>query len=123
MMPQESNRGSGDDEFVASVEIVAAELHLPPPPVVYATPEQRAALLSQTVATQVAAGWRVESQGPISAILVTGTPVNHVLQLLLTVFTCGLWAPIWLLLALTSRERRAQVAVDDFGNVYVQQLR
>ena len=25
---------------------------------------------------------------------------NHVLHLLLTVFTCGLWAPIWIILAI-----------------------
>ena len=86
------------------------------------TPEQRAALLAQTIATQVAAGQRVESQGPVSAVLVSGREPNHVLQLLLTVFTCGLWAPVWLIVALAQKERRTMVTVDDFGYITVQHL-
>jgi hypothetical protein len=42
-------------------------------------------------------GWRIEQTTPFGTYLLRGEPVNHVLHLLLTVFTAGLWAPIRLL--------------------------
>jgi hypothetical protein len=30
-------------------------------------------------------------------------PTNHLLHLILTVFTCGLWAPVWLVVWLINR--------------------
>lgn len=84
--------------------------------------EQRQALLAQTIATQVAGGARVESQGPFNAILVRGKAVNNVLQLILTPVTAGLWLFVWIPLLLLGGEKRSQVSVDEFGNVTVQKL-
>lgn len=84
--------------------------------------DQRQALLGQTVASQVATGMRVESQGPYNAILVKGKSVNHVLHLILTVLTAGVWVLVWIPLAIAGGEKRSQVTVDDFGNVTVQKL-
>lgn len=63
--------------------------------------------LAGVVATWVSAGWRIESQTPIQAVMVRGRRPNHVLHLLLTIVTMGLWLPVWILIALTSREQRA----------------
>ena len=84
--------------------------------------DQRQALLAQTVATQVATGKRVESQGPYNAIVVRGKPVNNVLHLILTLVTAGIWILVWIPLAIFGGEKRYQVSVDDFGNTSVQKL-
>jgi hypothetical protein len=41
----------------------------------------------------------------------------HAVFAILTVFTCGFFSIIWLIVAATSRERRAYIAVDPSGNV------
>jgi hypothetical protein len=84
--------------------------------------EQRQAMLAQTIASQVAGGARVESQGPFSAILVRGKPVNNVLHLILTLLTLGIWLIVWIPLLLLGGEKRSQAGVDEFGNVSVQKL-
>lgn len=63
--------------------------------------------LAGAVAWWVSTGWRIESQTPIQAVMVRGRRPNHVLHLLLTIVTMGLWLPVWLVLALTSKEQRA----------------
>lgn len=61
-------------------------------------------------------GWRVESQTDFQAVMVTGQPVNHVLHLLLTILTCGLWALVWLILAGNGGEQRKVVWIDPYGH-------
>jgi len=60
---------------------------------------------------------RVEAVTPYSAVVVSGQPVNHVLHLLASVFLCGLWIPVWILLAATGGEKRHVLTVDPYGNV------
>lgn len=48
-------------------------------------------------------GWRIESQTPTQVVLVKGEPFNHVLHLLLSIFTAGLWLPVWFLKAISPR--------------------
>jgi hypothetical protein len=60
---------------------------------------------------------RVESVTPYSAVVVHGQRVNHVLHLLISIFLCGLWLPVWLVVAVTGGERRTVMAVDHYGNV------
>ena len=62
---------------------------------------------------------RIESLTDYSAVVVQGQKVNHVLHLLISVFLCGLWLPIWLVLAMTGGEKRTVLAVDQCGNVSV----
>lgn len=80
-------------------------------------PDQRKAMLAQAVGRWVASGWRVESQMDFQAVLVGGKSANHVLHLLLTVFTCGLWAIVWLIVGLSSGEKRKVITVDDYGQI------
>jgi hypothetical protein len=55
-------------------------------------------------------------------VLLTGQVVNHVLHAILTLFSCGLWAIVWLLLFVTGGVKRHIVQVDDWGNVRVQHV-
>ncbi|EJZ08103.1 gp108 protein [Mycolicibacterium vaccae ATCC 25954] len=81
-------------------------------------PMERQARLQEVLAQDVAVSrGRLESVTPYSAVIVTGRPVNHILHLLLTVFLCGFWLPIWVLIALTGGEKRSVLAVDQCGNI------
>jgi hypothetical protein len=81
--------------------------------------EQRSAILEEAIASHYP--WaRVESRTPTQAVLFLGGGVSaaaHVVCALLTIFTCGLFGIIWLIVAATSPERRAYIAVDSYGNV------
>lgn len=79
----------------------------------------RTQLLAQAI---YSSGLRVESQGPFNAVVVTGTPVNHILHLLLTLLTAGLWLPVWIIVAIAGGEVRYMYAVDPFGNVFWQKI-
>ena len=62
------------------------------------------------VAKLLRSGYHVEIQTAELTQLVRGHRVNHILHLLLTVFTAGLWLPVWLLVALVSGEKRKVIA-------------
>ena len=74
--------------------------------------------LANAVAWHVTHGWRVESAPmPGQVVVVSGRPTNHILHLLLTVITFGLWGVLWLVLALSSSESRAVLTVQPDGSV------
>ena len=77
--------------------------------------------LQQAMASLAGAGRQVTPLGPFQFQIVNpGTTVNHVLHLLITLFTCGLWVVVWIVLALSQRpENRQLVVVDDFGGVWM----
>jgi len=80
--------------------------------------ERRSEILTNYLHQATATGWRIESQGPSSATLVSGQPINHVLHLLLTLVTCGLWGVIWLVISMDTTMKRASVLVDETGQVH-----
>jgi len=84
------------------------------------TLSQRKAILAQELQREVGRGWRIDSQSDTMAVIVTGKPVNHVLHLILTFITLGLWAIVWLILVITGGEKRQMVSVDEYGNVLKQ---
>lgn len=86
------------------------------------TAEERKELLARTLAGQIAAGGRVESQSDFQAVVVNGKKVNHVLHLILTLVTLGFWVIIWIALAIFGGEKRSMVTVDEFGNASVQKV-
>ena len=64
-------------------------------------------LLPGAVAAHVARGYRVEAAPvPGQVVMGRGRRPNHILHLLLSVVTVGLWLPVWLLVAATTREHR-----------------
>lgn len=54
---------------------------------------------------------------------VTKTPVktNHILHLLLTLATCGFWAPVWILMAIINANREETTVTQTYGSVPVYQ--
>jgi hypothetical protein len=81
------------------------------------TRDQAAALLAAEVQRAVAAGGRVEHATDLTAVIVHGQRPSHVLHLLLSVVTAGLWLVVWLLAAVTNRPVRVLLAVDECGNI------
>lgn len=74
-------------------------------------------VLDTEVASHVAVGWRVESRSDTMAVLVSDGATNHVLHLLLTLVSCGLWAVVWFVLAVTRKTKRVSLVLSPDGSV------
>ena len=84
---------------------------------------ERKAVLDQQIAEIVRKPHRtIEHRSDFAVIVARGKPVNHILHLLLTVVTMGLWALVWLAIALGGGVKRAQVEVTPTGEVVITQL-
>jgi hypothetical protein len=77
----------------------------------------RQSILDRRLLAAVSQGGEITSRSDFSAVLRYGQPVNHVLHLILSVLTLGIWLFIWLLLVLTNKRRVVFVAVDEFGGI------
>ena len=86
-------------------------------PVGEATPAQQKRSLAGAVQREVFRGYRIESQTDFNAVLIKGKRPNHVLHLILTIITAGLWAFVWIIVWAANRESRLMLSVDDYGNV------
>lgn len=82
--------------------------------------EQRKSQLARSVANNVRKGWRIESQTDYQAVMVKGNRTNHVLHLILSILTLGVWLIVWALVALMGGEKRMVVEVDEYGQVLQQ---
>lgn len=80
------------------------------------TPDQRRAALAERLQTFTSDGWRVESQTDFNAVLAKGNK-HHILHLILSILTAGLWLIVWGILAFTSKEHRRVLMVDENGQV------
>jgi hypothetical protein len=78
---------------------------------------ERGSILEDNLLEAGSQGGHVETRSATEAVVVYGRPVNHVLHLLLSVFTCGLWVPVWLFIAATGGQHRATICVDPEGTV------
>ncbi|MCH9730148.1 MAG: DUF2510 domain-containing protein [Actinomycetia bacterium] len=88
--------------------------HRPIPKDGYNTAE-RSEILEQVLVSQHA---KVVTRTPATAAVLIGQPVNHILHLLLSVFTLGLWIPFWIITASTSGQKQYLLAVDTKGHVH-----
>lgn len=79
--------------------------------------QQRSQILDQTLIAKASQGGRLETRTATTAVVVMGKPVNHVLHLLISVFTCGFWVPVWLIISAVGGEHRRILSVDPFGQV------
>ena len=85
--------------------------------------DERAEALARLIATQLAMGSRrVESQTSVAAVLVRGNRINHILHLILTALTLGVWGLVWIALIAFGGERREMLTVDEWGNASVADL-
>jgi hypothetical protein len=95
---------------------------VPPPPETVSVEERKAAL-AQAIAGQIAQGYRVDSQSDFQAVVVKGKRPSHLLHLVLTIITLGLWAIVWIVLSLTMHVHRRLVTVNELGNTTVQHVK
>jgi hypothetical protein len=82
-----------------------------------ATADERREALNASIATWGLQGWRVESRSDTQATLAKGRRPNHLLHLILTLVTFGLWALVWIGVAIASKERRQVLTVNGEGVV------
>ena len=59
----------------------------------------------------------IATPAPSVAVAVSAGGTNHALHLILTVLTCGMWLPVWLLIAIVSGSSSSSVAVAGPGGV------
>jgi hypothetical protein len=64
----------------------------------------------------------VESQSDAQAVMVKGKGTNHVLHLILTLISVGMWLPVWLILYFVTKPKRLILTLDEFGNVLRQDV-
>jgi hypothetical protein len=93
-----------------------------PPTVNKWTADQRKQALAQAVAGEVRSGWKVQSQSDFQGVMIQeGTKVNHILHLILTILTAGLWAIVWIILVLTRKKEKLEVInVDEYGHTNIE---
>jgi hypothetical protein len=79
--------------------------------------EQRGEMVNNIVAQEARSGWRVVSQTQTSAQLVKGHRTNHILHLILTLITLGIWAIVWILMVIFGGEKYRTITVSEYGQV------
>ena len=67
--------------------------------------------LDAAIANYVKWGWRVESRTEHQAVIVKGHRPNHILHLILTLITLGVWAFVWILVVIFGGEKRQTITV------------
>ena len=73
--------------------------------------------LEHEILRYVDVGYSVERQTPDSAIIVKGHRPNHILHLILSVLTLGLWIPVWVCISVFGGQRRYLLTVGSDGAV------
>jgi hypothetical protein len=68
--------------------------------------------LDAAVAQELRAGGELESQTDSIAVIRRGGKVNHILHLILSILTAGIWLFVWLLLVLTNKRQRVVLSLD-----------
>jgi hypothetical protein len=78
----------------------------------------QAEALQNAIASCAMNGWRLTATYGNVATMTSGQPTNHILHLLITVFTLGVWLPFWLLIAISSDGvRQLVITADVEGNI------
>lgn len=80
--------------------------------------EHRQQVLMMAVSAQAAQGAKVTSMTQTSAVILQVDQTNHILHVLLTIITFGLWLIVWLIQMNSAKIRRYQIYVDEFGIVH-----
>jgi len=81
------------------------------------TLDQRSQLLGQAVSSATRQGWRVVSQAQTQAQLVKGKPTNHILHLILSIITLGVWLIVWIAMVIFGGEKQKFISVDEYGRL------
>jgi hypothetical protein len=87
-----------------------------------ATDAERREALDGAVQRAVEKGARLESRTDYSAVLVVANKPNHVLHLVLSIVTLGIWLLTWFLVIRRGDEARIQVTVDGDAVIHTRPL-
>jgi Na+-transporting NADH:ubiquinone oxidoreductase subunit NqrC len=87
-----------------------------------ATDGKRREALDGAVRRALEKGARLESRTDYSAVLVVANKPNHVLHLVLSIVTFGIWLLTWLLIVRRGDEARILVSVDDDATIHTKPL-
>ena len=79
--------------------------------------ESQASKLDQITDERIINGWKIESRTPTAVVLSKGTRPNHILHLILSVLTFGLWILVWINVAAWGGTRRATIRVHEDGRI------
>ena len=77
--------------------------------------DERKQILNENIILNQTGDKRLESSDGFQAVFVTQKKTNHILHLILSLVTGGLWLPLWILLALTRTKKREVLRVDEYG--------
>ena len=83
---------------------------------------QRKSALANHVTPEISKGWHVESQGDFQVVMSRGKKPNHLLHIILSIFTGGIWLVVYLFMIIRGGEKRQMLVVDEFGTVTKQSL-
>lgn len=81
------------------------------------TSDDRQELLNAAVAKEARHGWSIQSQSATQASLVKGKPTSHLLHLILTIITLGVWLIVWILVVIFGGQKTKVLTVDVAGHV------
>ena len=82
------------------------------------TADEQSAILARAVTDSAQYGWHVVSQTQNTAQLAKGKPTSHLLHLVISVLTLGLWIPVWIAVSLFTGEKHRLIIVDEYGGVF-----
>ena len=74
---------------------------------------ERSQILKVYTAALGKKGWEVETHGNSQAVMVSGRRVKHTLHAVLSLFTGGIWLPVWAGISIFGGEKRMLVSVDE----------
>ena len=86
------------------------------------TADERREILDRSLQLWGAKGYRIENRSEFQATISKGKEIQHVLHIVLTVLTAGLWLFVYLPLWLLTGIKREMITVDEYGNVVEQKL-
>ena len=86
------------------------------------TSSERKAALDSALNLYGAKGFRIENRSDYQATISKGKETRHVLHVVLTVLTGGVWLVVYVPLWLLTGMRRRLVVVDEYGNIVEQKL-
>ena len=82
--------------------------------------------LSRAISTRTMTGWNIvdRNDADLSAVLLyPEKPIRHLIHLLVTLFSCGLWGIVWAVLALLHKgDKRVRISIDVAGNLLEEEM-
>jgi hypothetical protein len=83
--------------------------------------EDRQKRLSRAISSKTMQGWNVVDRNEAecqAVLMLPGKRVNHVLHFLVTIFTCLIYAIVWIIILVNQKkEKRVRITIDVYGQM------